>query len=318
MTPAKSAPIDAAAVASAGAPACDDASQESGRGPRPSGLRIAAVVTAIVATHAMLVAWASTTRAAPASGGRVLATLCAAMTSAVLIGSAGEWLVHRFIMHRRWKPRLLRIIYDLHHVGHHFIHFTPERYVHEGPINYIPVWPPRPDALCRSASSRWLSMSGQFLFYGAVAVPLAVLPTVLSARNVLFNLAFAVILAVETFLFVRLHDSVHYPGESWLERLPLFARLDRHHYIHHIDTLANTNFLLPLGDLLFGTLRMSLTAREKARFPTYEAARRRIVADVAPVRGQAQADLARVVIARTPVIQSGVTSRTRPRTWRSS
>jgi hypothetical protein len=78
---------------------------------------------------------------------------------------------------------------------------------------------------------------------------------------------------VEIFLFVRLHDAVHYPGQTRLEWLPGFGALDRHHYLHHIDPGANVNFLLPLGDLLLGTLRTRRTAWERTRFPAYADAR---------------------------------------------
>jgi hypothetical protein len=252
------------------------------RSPRPTPLRIAAVSTGIVVVHALLVWMARETRSLPSSGWVVLATGIAAVVSALLVGAAGEWMVHRFIMHRAWRPLLLRVIYDLHHVGHHFIHFTPARYVHDGPINYIPVWPPQPGALCRSAASRWLSMAAQFVFYVTVACAVALLPTALAAHNTLFTVTFSATMALEIFLFVRLHDAIHYPGQSRLERLPLFGWLDRHHYIHHIDTRANTNFLLPLGDLLFGTLRTSVTPWEEARFPSYRNARAGLVVDDEP------------------------------------
>ena len=249
------------------------------RGPRPSAVRIAVVVTVAALTHVLLVALAHGARSTSPSAGAVLATVLGAGASAIFIGSVGEWLGHRFIMHRRWKPALLRVIYDLHHRGHHFIHFTPQRYVHDGPINYIPVWPPQPEALCRSAASRWLSMSAQFVFYGSVALMVVLLPTALAARNLLFTVVFSATIGVEIVLFVRLHDAVHYPGQSWLERLPFFTRLDRHHYIHHIDPRANTNFLLPLGDLLCGTLRRSVTSWEGSRFPSYDDARKSRVSE---------------------------------------
>jgi hypothetical protein len=182
-------------------------------------------------------------------------------------------------MHRRWRPRLLRTIYDLHHRAHHYVHFTTDRYVHQGPINYVPVWPPQPEALCDSGPSRWLSMGSQFLFYGTVAVLAVLLPTALLGPGGGFLCAFVATFAVEIFLFVRLHDAVHYPRASFLERLPLFWKIDRHHYIHHIDTEANTNFLLPLGDWLFGTLRTRTTPWEDARHPTYAQARANLIVD---------------------------------------
>jgi hypothetical protein len=122
-------------------------------------------------------------------------------------------------------------------------------------------------------------MGSQFAFYLAVALPIALLPTAIAARNAFFSIPFSATMAVELLLFVRLHDAVHYPGQSWLERLPLFGALDHHHYIHHIDTQANTNFLLPLGDLLFGTLRTSVTPLEAARFPSYHEARHALIVD---------------------------------------
>lgn len=259
------------------------------RGPRPSAARIAAVVTVAALAHLLFVALARGTRSVPISAGAILATVLGAVASAIFMGSVGEWLGHRFIMHRRWKPALLRVIYDLHHRGHHFIHFTPERYVHDGPINYIPVWPPQPEALCRSAASRWLSMSAQFVFYGSVALIVVLLPTAFAARNILFTIAFSATIGIEIVLFVRLHDAVHYPGQSWLERLPFFARLDRHHYIHHIDPRANTNFLLPLGDLLCGTLRRSVTPWERSRFPSYDTARENRISEAQALRATVRA-----------------------------
>jgi len=80
----------------------------------------------------------------------------------------------------------------------------------------------------------------------------------------------------------------HYPGQTALDALPFFGWLDRHHYLHHIDPNANTNFLLPLGDWLFGTLRREATPWERARFPGYEEARRTLIVDLPrPTRGGA-------------------------------
>jgi len=67
------------------------------------------------------------------------------------------------------------------------------------------------------------------------------------------------------------------PGHSPLERFRWFWALDRHHYLHHIDTRANVNFLMPLGDLLLGTLRTRMTPAEAARWPSYAAARNHVL-----------------------------------------
>ena len=63
---------------------------------------------------------------------------------------------------------------------------------------------------------------------------------------------------------------------SQLEYFRWFWFLDHHHYIHHIDNDANNNFLLPLCDLLMGTLRLELTKEESAKWPSYNNARSKI------------------------------------------
>jgi hypothetical protein len=73
-------------------------------------------------------------------------------------------------------------------------------------------------------------------------------------------------LAVVSDLFVRVHDAIHYPGRHrFIEGQPWFGFLEMHHYIHHVDTEANVNFLLPLADWLFGTMRRTLTPDELRR-----------------------------------------------------
>jgi sterol desaturase/sphingolipid hydroxylase (fatty acid hydroxylase superfamily) len=64
-----------------------------------------------------------------------------------------------------------------------------------------------------------------------------------------------------------------------LERVPGFPFLARHHHLHHLDTEANANFLLPLADWLFGTLRVpepgaDLFAAGRAMAPPPHAARK--------------------------------------------
>jgi sterol desaturase/sphingolipid hydroxylase (fatty acid hydroxylase superfamily) len=58
-----------------------------------------------------------------------------------------------------------------------------------------------------------------------------------------------------------------------IEAQPWYRFLDRHHYIHHVDLGANLNFLLPLADWIFGTLRTELTTEEIASHGTLEKAK---------------------------------------------
>jgi sterol desaturase/sphingolipid hydroxylase (fatty acid hydroxylase superfamily) len=114
-------------------------------------------------------------------------------------------------------------------------------------------------------------------FYSAFGAILAVVPSLVFTDNPLFTSVVSVVTMVEIFLFVRVHDAVHHPGLSRLERFRWFRFLDRHHYIHHVDNKANTNFLLPLCDLLMGVLRRELSPRELTVWPPYEQARRNVV-----------------------------------------
>ena len=62
-----------------------------------------------------------------------------------------------------------------------------------------------------------------------------------------------------------------------METQAWFRFLDEHHYIHHVDTEANVNFLLPLADWLFGTLRRTLTNEELLRHGSRQAAKSHVI-----------------------------------------
>jgi sterol desaturase/sphingolipid hydroxylase (fatty acid hydroxylase superfamily) len=82
--------------------------------------------------------------------------------------------------------------------------------------------------------------------------------------------------AIVSNLFIVVHDTIHRPGShAIVESQPWFAFLDRHHYIHHVALGANLNFLLPLADAVFGTLRTQLTDAELAAHGPLELAKSR-------------------------------------------
>jgi len=79
--------------------------------------------------------------------------------------------------------------------------------------------------------------------------------------------AFALGVAIIPFLASPIEWFVHSTHSFHLvhgivEAQPWFTFLDNHHYIHHVSLGANLNFLLPMADLLFGTLRTQLTPEE--------------------------------------------------------
>jgi hypothetical protein len=207
------------------------------------------------------------------SVGGLTTSILGAFTVIVLLGSLYEWIVHRHLYHGRSRISFLNDIYVIHSRGHHWHRFPPDRYVEEGPVERIPVYPAEPFEVCHSKLRRFLAWAGQFGLYLVVGILFAFLPAWLITGNVPFTVAAVATGLMEFYLFIRVHDVTHYPAGRRMERWAWFRFLNRHHYIHHIDNTANINFLLPLCDWLFGTLRLQLTEAEAHRWPSFEEAR---------------------------------------------
>lgn len=191
----------------------------------------------------------------------------------LIAASPLEWLVHRYVYHRKGL-RFLRRIYTIHHRGHHQAIFPTWRYVTNGPVRRHPILASAGSTLHTSGLRNLLIKLCHFSFYMAIAGACVWLPAWLLTGNVAFLAGLVVAAAVVSDLLVRVHDAIHYPGQHRLiEAQAWFRFLERHHYIHHVDTEANVNFLLPLADWLFGTMRRRLTAEEVARHGTLEEAK---------------------------------------------
>jgi hypothetical protein len=250
----------------------------------PSLARIVSVVSAFALANAGIFVAAHSVVGELLTPTGLLVSIGGGALAALLIGSLGEWLVHRYIMHRRVGPPPLSLAYDLHHRAHHWIQYPPNEYLHDDRVQRVPVSSDL-NRVCLTRMGRALTVALHVAFYSAFGVILALVPSFVFTRNPLFTIVIGVVTAIEIFLFVRVHDAVHHPGLSRLERFGWFRFLDRHHYIHHIDNKANTNFLLPLCDFLMGVLRHDLTPRELAKWPSYEEARQHVVRPVFDNRG---------------------------------
>jgi len=147
--------------------------------------------------------------------------------------------------------------------------FPTWRYVTNGPVRRHAIWA---SSHCALHTSPWRNLgikAWHFSFYMAIACLCVWIPGWLLTGNVGFVVGLVAASAVVSDLFVRVHDAIHYPSQHRLiQAQPWFHFLEVHHYIHHVDTEANVNFLLPLADWLFGTMRRSLTAEELARHGT--------------------------------------------------
>lgn len=240
----------------------------------PSPMRLVSVIVAVLASCATL-ALIGRLLAPTSSLVNVAASAVAGVVAMLLSCSVVEWLVHGKLMHRRSRLPLLHLAYDLHHKAHHWIHYPPSAYVQDE-VTYVPLVPPRPERPCRTPRETFFAALGQALFYASFSVPIVAAAWALT-HNGPFVAACAIVGATFVALAVHVHDAVHCPGHSPLERFRWFWALDRHHYLHHIDTQSNINFLLPIGDTLLGTLRVSLTPAESSRWPAYTEARANVL-----------------------------------------
>lgn len=184
-----------------------------------------------------------------------------------------EWLVHRYVYHRmRFEP--LAQIYRIHHRGHHAAIFPTWRYTTNGAVLRHPVTEPDVSKLYPAGWRNWISKVAHFMFYMTLGLVFIWTPAWLLTHNAVFLGSIVVTSAIVSDLFVRVHDAIHYPGQyKFVEMQPWYPFIDRHHFIHHVDMEANVNFLLPLADWCYGTLRTTLTQEEIAKHGTLEQAK---------------------------------------------
>jgi hypothetical protein len=201
-----------------------------------------------------------------------------------MIASVLEWLVHRYVYHRRLLP-FARRIYAIHHRGHHFEIFPTWRYVTNAPMRRHPILRADVSQLNPPGWRNALVKLSHFAFYMTIGCIFIWLPAWILTNSVGFMAGILATSIIVSDLFVRVHDAIHYPGiHRIIEAQGWFRFLDRHHYIHHVDTEANVNFLLPMADWLFGTMRRELTPEELAHHGTLAEAKAHPVGQSEPAR----------------------------------
>ena len=209
------------------------------------------------------------------------AAIAAGVLFTVPLTSLGEWLVHGLLYHGHIPG--LAFIRTIHHHGHHFALFPPERYVQSGDYEFMRFRKPvTPFAMADNAWDNFVTAWSQVALHFVVGVPLILVPAWLASRNLAFVASCLGTLAVISWLLAYVHGVIHSPRDRWIERRAWFQWLDHHHYIHHIDLSANINFMLPICDFLFGTQKFALTDKEAASHLPFAEARR---SPRAPSRG---------------------------------
>lgn len=199
------------------------------------------------------------------------AALAAGVLFTVPLSSLGEWVVHGILYHRRIPG--LGFIRAIHHSGHHSALFPPRHYVWHGPYEFMRVRRPYvPFQMADNAVDNAITMWSQVALHFIVGLPLIVWPAWRLTGDAVFLGSTLAALAVISWLLAYVHGAIHTPKDRWIERRWWFQWLNRHHYIHHIDTTANINFGLPLCDFLLGTQKSELTAEEATTHPSFEEA----------------------------------------------
>jgi hypothetical protein len=234
------------------------------------GARVLAGSAAVIACSAFAIA---VVRALPGSGW--WSPLVAALIGALLVPVAAsvlEWFVHRFVYHQAVLAPL-RAIFVVH-TAHHYAFFPTWRYTTSGAARRLSIRRRTPDVHAASWRNAGVRLA-HFGWYMAIGLVVIWIPAWVLTRDVAFLGGIVVASVIVSNLFIVVHDTIHRPGSHRLvEAQPWFAFLDRHHYIHHVALGANLNFLLPLGDLLFGTLRTTLTDDELTRHGSLAQAKR--------------------------------------------
>lgn len=154
-----------------------------------------------------------------------------------------EWALHRFLMH---KPQgILRYPFERHTLIHHQIFKADHTYhLHKEQDKYtIPM--------------AWWN--------GPVLIGICQLPFIIAAvvsRKWGLVVGAGVVCTLYYAAYEYMHWCMHLPKRRHVERSKIFFRLNGHHLLHHRYMHKNFNVVLPLADLLLGTLLL----RSKVKF----------------------------------------------------
>lgn len=153
---------------------------------------------------------------------------------ALVANSFVEWAVHRWIMH---KPNRI-IPYGYLHMTSHHATFGSGR-------TYVAI---DDDMLEHGIAFTWR----EYVLFPAFCLALYAPVELLVGRPLLPGALLAVFVGLVA--FDALHSRFHAPKGSWLERTRVYRFLNRHHQLHHERVWRNFNVVVPLADLVMGTL----------------------------------------------------------------
>lgn len=172
------------------------------------------------------------------------ATEIPGFVSLFLYASFFEWLLHRFLMHQPiWSYP-----------------FRSHALIHHGIFRSGPTYFLSQDEDLKLGKIRFAWWNAPLIL--GLHVPLLLWIQHLLHVNIFFGGMAA--LGLYYFLYEYLHFCMHVPKGRWIEKTAWFSWLDSHHHMHHKRHLNNLNVVLPLADLLFGSL---IPARNRLPVP---------------------------------------------------
>lgn len=148
-----------------------------------------------------------------------------------------EWFLHRHIMHRPQKNKLLRAVYTRHTLMHHQF-FTDEEMRFDGSRDWRVTFFP-PYAL---AAFILMTIPGALLL-GWIFSPNVGWLTMCTTTSMYM-------------IYEFMHFCCHVDENAFVRNMPLVNTLRRHHTAHHNQSIMmerNMNLTFPIMDWLFGT-----------------------------------------------------------------
>lgn len=169
----------------------------------------------------------------------LIVVLPLAGVAALLQTSLFEWVYHRYWLHRPWLPPQM---------------FTAHTLVHHQLCKHEDTFHVTEEEQEEALTFQW--WAGPVLV-GINMVPWALVALIERGSGIPWwpvtgMVGFVVLLYY--FAYEGFHYLMHKPSIAWIERSRPFRFIERHHRIHHVYMGKNFNVVLPLADVVLGTM----------------------------------------------------------------
>jgi len=157
----------------------------------------------------------------------------------VLQASLFEWIYHRYWLHRPWLPPQM---------------FTAHTLVHHQLCKHEDTFHVTEEEQEEALSFQWW---GGPVLTAINAIPWAIAALLTRGTGYpgwVVTATVAGTILVYYIVYESLHYQMHKPTVPFIERSRFFQFIKNHHRLHHVYMGKNFNVVLPLADLVLGTL----------------------------------------------------------------